>query len=195
MWSPPTVDAPKHTVYFSGRSVNYRLPGTNTSDSVVALDLNTGEKLWAQQLMTGDVYNFGCTTEQKLNCPQDAGKNLDIGASPMLKSLGGGKRLLVVAAKSGMAYGLDPDKQGKSVWQTRIGNGGGQGGVIWGGSSDDKVAYYSISGLESREAGSEVAAWWRWRSRAGRFCGRHPLRHRLAWVAKGAARRSRELLV
>jgi len=159
IWSPPTVDAPKHAVYF-GTGVNYTQPVTNTSDAVVALDLNTGEKLWAQQLLSGDVFNFGCNTEQKLNCPQDAGKNLDIGSSPMLKSLGGGKRLLVVAAKSGMAYGLDPDKQGKIVWQTRIGNGGGQGGVIWGGSSDDKVAYYSISDWNpgKPEAGGGVVA-------------------------------------
>jgi len=54
VWSPPTVDAPKHTVYF-GTGVNYTQPGTNTSDAVVALDLNTGEKLWAQQLAPGDV--------------------------------------------------------------------------------------------------------------------------------------------
>ena len=73
VWSPPTVDAAKHAVYF-GTGVNYAPPGTNASDAVVALDLNTGEKLWAQQLMPGDVFNFGCNTEQKLEFSAGCGE-------------------------------------------------------------------------------------------------------------------------
>jgi len=144
IWSSPTIDPKRRAIYF-GTGVNYTQPGTNTSDAVIAADINTGEILWSQQLLVGDVYNFGCVTDQKVNCPRDPGKNLDVGVPPMLKSLGGGKRILVVAAKSGMAYGIDPDSRGKIIWQTRISNGGTQGGVIWGGSSDDRSAYFSIS--------------------------------------------------
>jgi polyvinyl alcohol dehydrogenase (cytochrome) len=159
IWSSPTIDAQKKLIYV-GTGVNYTQPATETSDAVVALDLNTGKIVWSKQLLVGDVYNFGCVTAEKLNCPKDAGKNLDIGAPPVLKSIGGGKRMLVVGAKSGMTYGLDPDAQGKIVWQTRIGNGGGQGGVIWGSSSDSKTAYFSISDWNpgNAEAGGGVAA-------------------------------------
>ena len=159
IWSSPTIDPQKKAIYF-GTGVNYTQPATKTSDAVIATDINTGEILWSQQLLEGDVYNFGCVTEQKLNCPKDAGKNLDIGVPPMLKSLGGGRRILVLAAKSGVAYGLDPDNRGKILWQTRIGKGGGQGGVIWGGSSDNKTAYFSISDWDPTKstAGGGVVA-------------------------------------
>lgn len=121
--------------------MNYTQPATKTSDAVVALDFNTGETLWSQQLLSGDIFNVSCTTRAKVNCPENPGPNLDIGSSPMLKSLSNGKRILVVAAKSG----LDPDQQGKILWQTRVSEGGPLGGVIWGGSIDDKAAYFSIS--------------------------------------------------
>ena len=144
IWSTPTIDSRKHAIYF-GTGVNYTQPATKTSDAVVALDINTGETLWSQQFISGDVFNVSCTTEAKVNCPESPGPNLDIGSSPILKSFPDGKRILVVASKSGIVYGLDPDQQGKILWQTKVSEGGPMGGVIWGGSSDDKAAYFSIS--------------------------------------------------
>jgi polyvinyl alcohol dehydrogenase (cytochrome) len=78
----------------------------------------------------------------------------------MLKSLGGSKRILVVASKSGVVFGLDPDQQGKVLWQTRVSEGGALGGVIWGGSSDDNAAYFSISDWNpsNPESGGGVVA-------------------------------------
>ena len=159
IWSSPTVDQRRGAIYF-GTGVNYTQPATGTSDAVIALDLKTGKMLWSQQVFPRDVYNFGCLTPEKLNCPADPGKNVDIGSAPMLKSLGGSRSILVVAAKSGVAYGIDPDQKGKVVWETRIGSGGPQGGVIWGGSSDDKTAYYSISDWNpmNGESGGGVTA-------------------------------------
>jgi hypothetical protein len=48
----------------------------------------------------------------------------------MLKLLGGGRRVLIVATKAGIVFGLDPDKRGEVLWQTRISEGGSRGGVI-----------------------------------------------------------------
>ena len=144
IWSTPTVDSKTHAIY-AATGVNYSQPATKTSDAVIAFDLKTGKMLWSQQLIDGDVYNFACATESKSNCPENPGHNVDIGSSPILKSLGGGKRILVVAAKSGTVFGLDPDQHAKLLWKTRISEGGPQGGVIWGGSSDDRAAYFSIS--------------------------------------------------
>ena len=143
-WTSPTVDAKRHAIY-AGTGINYSQPGTDTSDSVIAFDDSTGRILWKQQLLNGDVFNFGCTTEQKPNCPSNPGGDLDIGSPPILKEIGGGKRVLIVAAKSGMVYGLDPDQQGKIVWKTMVSAGGPEGGVIWGASADSKAAYFAIS--------------------------------------------------
>jgi len=144
LWTSPTIDAKRHAVY-GGTGINYSQPATKSSDAVFGFDQATGKILWSQQLLEGDVFNFGCTTDQKPNCPANPGGDLDIGSSPILKEIGGGKRILVVAAKSGMAYGLDPDAQGKTVWKTRVSAGGPEGGVIWGASADNKAAYFAIS--------------------------------------------------
>jgi polyvinyl alcohol dehydrogenase (cytochrome) len=158
-WTSPTVDAKRHAVYI-GTGINYSQPATNTSDSVIAFDDATGRILWSQQMLAGDVFNFGCTTEQKPNCPSNPGGDLDIGSPPILKDIGGGKRVLVVAAKSGMVYGLDPDQQGKTVWKTMASAGGPEGGVIWGASADAKAAYFAISDWNpaKAEAGGGVVA-------------------------------------
>jgi len=115
-------------LYF-GTGVNYTQPATKTSDAVLSFDMKKGRMLWAQQLVPGDAFNFGCVTDNKSNCPKNPGKDLDIGAPPMLKSLGGGRRILIVGTKAGVVFGLDPDKKGNVVWQTRISEGGSQGGV------------------------------------------------------------------
>jgi hypothetical protein len=70
------------------------------------------------------------------NCPATHGPDSDFGQPPILLSLGAGKRALVIAQKSGMAYGLDPDAKGKLLWQTRVGKGGILGGSQWGSASD-----------------------------------------------------------
>jgi polyvinyl alcohol dehydrogenase (cytochrome) len=159
IWSSPTVDPVRGALYF-GTGVNYTQPATKTSDAVLSFDMKSGRMLWAQQLISGDAFNFGCVTEKKLNCPDKPGKDLDIGAPPMLKSLSGGRRILIVGTKAGIVFGLDPDKKGNVLWQTRISEGGSQGGVIWGSSSDDKSAYFSISDWNpaNGEAGGGMAA-------------------------------------
>jgi polyvinyl alcohol dehydrogenase (cytochrome) len=51
-----------------------------------------------------------------------------------------------VGDKGGVVYGLDPDREGAILWQQKIGVGGLQGGIMWGGASDDQgVAYFSLS--------------------------------------------------
>jgi polyvinyl alcohol dehydrogenase (cytochrome) len=159
LWSSPTIDPQRKTVY-AATGVNYSDPPTGTSDAVLAFDMDSGRLLWSRQLMPADVFNFGCTTEKKLNCPAKPGNDADIGAPPILRTLGGGRRVLVVGAKSGVVYGLDPDHEGAIVWQTRLASGGPQGGVMWGGAADDKVAYFALSDWNpgKPDAGGGVAA-------------------------------------
>jgi polyvinyl alcohol dehydrogenase (cytochrome) len=157
-WSTPTIDKDKSMIYF-GTGVNYREPITKTSDALAAVDMKTGKLVWSHQYLANDMYNFGCLVEQKSNCPKKIGFNQDIGVSPILKPFGKG-RILIFGQKNGLVYGVDPDKQGKILWQTRVSKGGLQGGLIWGSAADDKNVYYSISDWDPMhpEAGGGVVA-------------------------------------
>jgi len=147
LWTSPTVDTAKGLLYI-GTGVNYTGPNTKYSDALLAFDMKTGKIVWSNQLLANDVYNFGCLAEKpelQTNCPKNKGYNMDIGVSPILRSLGGGKRILLVGMKNGLVFGIDPDKKGKILWQTRVSPGGLQGGLIWGSAADEKSVYYSIS--------------------------------------------------
>lgn len=159
LWSSPTLDLQRKVLY-AGSGVNYSDPPTATSDAVLAFDMETGRLLWSKQLLPADVFNFGCTTEKRRNCPAQPGKDADIGAPPILRSIGGGKRVLVAGAKSGIVYGLDPDHEGAIVWQTELASGGPQGGIMWGAAADGHIAYFALSDWDpgKPEAGGGIAA-------------------------------------
>jgi polyvinyl alcohol dehydrogenase (cytochrome) len=144
VWSTPTVDAAKGVLYFSTGD-NYAEPATDTSDAIFAVRMSDGKILWTAQLTKGDTYNIGCDVPSKANCPEDAGPDFDIGAPPILRTLGGKKRILIVGQKSGVVYGLDPDDKGREIWKTRIGKGGKLGGVEFGGAADEKTTYMTLS--------------------------------------------------
>jgi polyvinyl alcohol dehydrogenase (cytochrome) len=144
VWSSPTADLKRHALYVTTGN-NYSDPPTNTSDAVIAFDLKSGRKLWSRQFTTQDVWNSGCVAEKKDNCPAQHGDDYDFGAPPLLKSLGGGQDILLLAQKSGVVYAVDPARHGKLLWQTRIGRGGPLGGVEWGGAADNHYAYFPLS--------------------------------------------------
>jgi polyvinyl alcohol dehydrogenase (cytochrome) len=52
----------------------------------------------------------------------------------------------VAAQTSGMVYALDPDQQGKLIWQARASEGGPFGGSQWDSASDGQNVYVAISG-------------------------------------------------
>jgi polyvinyl alcohol dehydrogenase (cytochrome) len=138
------VDLKRKAIYVS-TGVNYSDPATSASDAVVAFDMSSGRQLWSRQLLPDDVFNFGCISDKKANCPHTIGKDFDLGTPPILRTLAGGRTLLIVGAKSGMLYALDPENQGKIVWSSRIGAGGPQGGIMWGIAADDHLAYVGLS--------------------------------------------------
>lgn len=156
LWSSPTVDLARKAIYVS-TGVNYSDPPTPASDAVLAFDMDTGRPLWSRQLLSDDVFNFGCNTDQA-NCPQPPGKDFDIGTPPILRPIAGRRSLLIVGAKSGILYALDPANQGKIVWSSRIGSGGPQGGIMWGSAADDRFAYVALSDWDpgKPEAGGGV---------------------------------------
>jgi len=145
-WSSPTLDVQKRVLYI-GTGVNYSQPATDTSDAVIAIDMENGHILWSSQLTKADAYNFACTGQDKTNCPTDPFVDVDFGNSGILWTLGGGKRVLVIADKGGTIYGVDPDQEGKLLWKQKVAKGGVNGGFMWGGAADGDhgVAYFGIS--------------------------------------------------
>jgi polyvinyl alcohol dehydrogenase (cytochrome) len=144
IWSTPTIDEQKGALYVATGN-NYSNPVTENSDAVLAFDLKTGKLLWSRQLMQGDAYNGACSSREPAHCPDQNGPDYDFGQPPILTELGGGKRALVIAQKSGVVHALDPDVAGKILWQTRVGSGGLLGGSQWGSAADRRRIYVAIS--------------------------------------------------
>ena len=145
VWSSPTIDVERGQVYVATGD-SYSDPAADTSDSVLALDMNSGKLQWRRQLTVGDAFNVGCgLTGDDSNCPEGRGPDFDFGSSPILVSLAGGRRALIAGQKSGVVHALDPDNFGKVLWQTRVGKGGVLGGVQWGPAADSTTVYVAVS--------------------------------------------------
>jgi polyvinyl alcohol dehydrogenase (cytochrome) len=147
VWSAPTLDT-RHGVLYVATGNNYSDPVTNTSDSVVALKIDTGEILWTEQATPNDAYNSSCALfmdPTQSNCPPENGSDFDFGASPILITVRDDRRILVAAQKSGVVYGLDPANRGNVIWQTRVGKGGPLGGIEWGSAADRHNVYVALS--------------------------------------------------
>jgi polyvinyl alcohol dehydrogenase (cytochrome) len=145
VWNAPTVDAHRHAIYF-GTGDSETEPAVNTSDAVMALDLNTGKVLWTYQAQPNDAWLNGCNGPDKPeNCPAELGPDWDIGNSPILRTLAGGKRVVVAGTKNGHVFALDPDKNGALLWRTSLA-GKPRSGIIWGGTADKHTGYYGLSG-------------------------------------------------
>jgi polyvinyl alcohol dehydrogenase (cytochrome) len=97
------------------------------------------------------------------------GPDLDIGNSPILKNLAGGKRVLLVGTKQGHVIGLDPDNNGALLYRILattgqpVAEGGGRGGsIVWGGAADDQNVYYGAgrgAGLVAFKLSTGEKAW------------------------------------
>ena len=146
IWSAPSVDRKRGLVYVvTGDS--YTDVDTVGADAVVALDIKTGKIRWRDQVTEKDNFVMGCGRNSTSgNCPTPLGPDFDLGATPVLIPIKGGRTVLVAGQKSGLAYGFDPDT-GKRLWTTQLGVGSALGGIMWGIGADDRYAYVPMSDL------------------------------------------------
>ncbi|MGE0623653.1 MAG: PQQ-binding-like beta-propeller repeat protein [Pseudomonadales bacterium] len=145
VWSTPTVDAERGLVYV-GTGQNASLPATELSDSVLALDLETGALVWHFQAIAGDAYNMACDQQPPgPNCPKWRGPDHDIGAAVVMTRDAAGHDRLIVGQKSGDLYALDPDAGGRVIWRQRLGAGSALGGIHWGMAVADGVIYAPVA--------------------------------------------------
>ena len=148
IWDAVTIDAKLGRLYV-GTGDAYVDPAADGTDAIVAFDLATGKRLWVQQKTPDDVFNFGCIDPRHFNCPPRPGEDVDFGSSPILQDLGNGHRILLAGQKTGVMYGLDPDNGGEELWQARVGQGSGLGGLEWGSATDGTNVYAANSDIST----------------------------------------------
>ena len=144
IWSAPTLDLKRKVVYVATGNSYTDVP-TGHSDAIIAFDMETGKLKWVNQVTPKDNFLVGCRQPGVGNCPEDAGPDYDFGSSPVIRSLPGGKQIILAGQKSGVIYALDPDHQGKILWQQRLGAGGALGGIEWGFAVDEKNVYVPMA--------------------------------------------------
>jgi polyvinyl alcohol dehydrogenase (cytochrome) len=157
VWSSPAVDVERGHVYI-GTGQAYGLPAPPRSDALLALDLRTGEEVWARQFTAGDAWTLANPT----------GLDADVGAPPNLFTVDGADAV-GVGDKDGVYRALDRET-GEVLWEHRITPGGLQGGVmasaaVEGGhiyvSSNDASTDADLVALEA-DTGEEL-----WRTEVG----------------------------
>jgi polyvinyl alcohol dehydrogenase (cytochrome) len=146
VWNSPAIDEKKEVLYV-GTGDSYSDPVAPMSDSILALSLSTGKIVWSRQLTQNDVFNGNCLERNQSTCPEKPGPDSDFGTSPILHTTADGGRILLAGQKSGVLHALDPDQDGKVLWQTKLSKGGILGGIQWGPAADNDTVYAAISDL------------------------------------------------
>jgi polyvinyl alcohol dehydrogenase (cytochrome) len=149
IWSAPSYDSKRDLIY-AATGDSYTDVVEEGSDSVIAVDIKTGNIVWQHQVTKGDNYLVGCiNVRTHANCPEDMGPDYDFGSTPIIYNFtdanGTEKTLVLTGQKSGIIYAMDPDQDGKIIWQQQPGVGSVRGGIQWGSAIDDKNVYTAVS--------------------------------------------------
>jgi polyvinyl alcohol dehydrogenase (cytochrome) len=124
----PTIDASRSLVYVATGG-SYNPAGQLLADAVIALDMTDGKLRWTKQPMG------------------QGGNPAEFDSSPILRTLASGKQVILAGQSSGVVYGLDPDRVGEILWQTKAPDGTSSGGVQEGAAADHHSLYVALSGL------------------------------------------------
>ncbi|KAJ8775256.1 hypothetical protein K2173_020260 [Erythroxylum novogranatense] len=119
----------------------------NHSNSVLALDLDSGDIKWCRQLGGYDVWFLACSNPSTPGCPPGLNLVADFSEAPMVLNLciNGTYQDIVVAVQTrGFDWSLHRDN-GTLVWSTNTGPGEVGGGGYWGAATDNKVVYTNIA--------------------------------------------------
>jgi len=146
VWVAPTLD-PRRNLLYVGSGNNYSFPSTPLSDSIIAFDMDTGAVVWSRQMTEGDIWTLGCRAValDPATCPDADAPDFDFVASPILVDGDDVDPMLIVSQKSGIVFALDPNEAGKTIWQQRVGEGGTQGGIMFGPATDGETLYVAVS--------------------------------------------------
>lgn len=159
IWSTPIVD-PVRNVIYAGTGENTSWPATDTSDAIIAYDMNTGDKRWVFQATKADIWNYACG-RRAANCDWPGeyhSPDHDFGATSMLIKRQDGSELVIAGQKSGVVWALNPDN-GQLVWSNKVGRGSANGGVHWGMAFDGTRIFVPNNDSNRPAAPDENPAW------------------------------------
>jgi polyvinyl alcohol dehydrogenase (cytochrome) len=171
VWATPTID-PLTNQVFVGTGNNYTTPDAaeacatadqNASppvedanctppndyfDSVVALNLLTGQIEWGHKVQGYDAWNVACLVGEQPGatwCPAPGSPDFDFGGSSPNLFIGKGSdgkltTLVGDGQKSGIYWAFEPSN-GNIVWDTLVGLGSSLGGIEWGSAYDGLRIY------------------------------------------------------
>lgn len=117
VWSTPAVDLERGVLYV-GTGNSYFHPASPYSDSLVALELHTGNVVWTRQF----------TTDDNFTRANPVGPDSDVGATPNLFQIDD-RALVGVGDKAGHYYVMNRD-DGELLWSRELSPGSSLGGVI-----------------------------------------------------------------
>lgn len=147
VWAPPVIDPPSRTLFVG--TGNSFVGAQGDTNSVLALDVDSGAVKWKQQVTYPDVYTYACTTTSVPNdyCPGKGTYALDadFGAAPTIVHTG--NRTLVTIGQKGGAFHAFDAGTGQEVWKTQLepldptASEPGGTGVLWGSSYDGNLIY------------------------------------------------------
>ena len=157
VWTTPIVDTKRRALYF-GTGNSFSEPAI-TSDSLMAVNMDTGKILWWKQARANDIWHGGCAQTvpgraapagmapgrgnqppyPKENCVEKTGPDWDYAASPNLATMPDGRTVIIASPKQAVVRALDPDKKGETIWEQDVARGisGGAGEIVFGGAADD----------------------------------------------------------
>jgi polyvinyl alcohol dehydrogenase (cytochrome) len=147
VWNTPSIDN-KRGVMYLGTGENYSSPANDTSDAILALSLKDGSIIWRQQMTSGDAWNMGCETKERVNCPPEDGPDYDFCAATIIVRTSEGRDVVLAGQKSGEVFALDPDQGGNIIWRRKLGKGGIQGGVHFGMTVSGDTLYVPMSDFD-----------------------------------------------
>jgi glucose dehydrogenase len=118
------------------------------SESILALDLDSGKIAWAHQLGGYDTWVISCNIPDgpQPNCPPIVGPDYDFGEAPMMLTIPHGRKWLdvvIAGQKSGVVWALERDN-GTLVWDTVSGPGSALGGSMWGMTTDGERVFTNV---------------------------------------------------
>lgn len=111
VWGSPSVDLTRRRVFVgTGNCPKYQTNFRPTTEAILSLDLDTGERQWAYQ-------------------PHEPNPNdIDFAGAPNLFRIDG-RDVVGLGSKDGVYHVVDRDS-GELVWKTQVAEGGGTGGFI-----------------------------------------------------------------
>jgi polyvinyl alcohol dehydrogenase (cytochrome) len=136
VFSAPTVD-PKRKLVYVGTGNSYTQLSVDSTNAIMAFDLETGKRRWAAQVIARD--NICPKAQTSANCAS-TGPDFDFAAPPVLRHLSDGKDILIAISKADTAYAFDPDQNGKILLQENLGPGSRTAGPA-GLAADDRNFY------------------------------------------------------